>query len=147
MSSTCSDSFIRSAGLAITLLLPNKVCGTGGAAASVNSIAKNVFIYPSRLLRPSLIVAVDQSAAAVSQLCFEVREGSLIFLMIWNILGELNLQPWGQLMDASFRGDTFIGHHLCCPATLIWESLISARLLSYLLLLEGFPKSRAGKYL
>lgn len=79
MSSTCWDSFIRSAGLAITLLPPHKVCGTGGAAASVNSIAKNVFIFPYRLLRPSLIVAVDQSAAAVSQLRFEVREGSFIF--------------------------------------------------------------------
>lgn len=38
-------------------------------------------------------------------------------------------------MDASFGGDTFIGHHLRRPATLIWESLISARPLSYLLLL------------
>lgn len=43
MSSTCRDSFIRSAGLAIALLLPHKVCGTGGAAASI----KNVFIFPS----------------------------------------------------------------------------------------------------
>lgn len=48
-------------------------------------------------------------------------------------------------MDASFGGDPFIGHQLRRLATLIWESLISARPLSYLLLrMRAEPLSSAA---